>query len=78
MAHAILIHHDELRASPLFANFQSPVMSPLVETDELESRLEAVIGTLIFERLDVESTCSSTSGWPSTRPATPGRWASSL
>jgi hypothetical protein len=51
---AILIHHDELRASPLFANFQSPVMSPLVETDELESRLTAVIGTLILERLDVD------------------------
>ena len=51
---AILIHHDELRASPLFAGFQSPIMSPLVETDELESRLQAVIGTLIFERLDVD------------------------
>jgi hypothetical protein len=51
---AILIHHDELRASPLFANFQSPIMSPLVETDELESRLTAVIGTLILERLDVD------------------------
>jgi hypothetical protein len=29
-------------------------MSPLVETDELESRMAAVIGTLIFERLDVD------------------------
>ena len=49
-----LVSHDELRANPLFVNFQSPIMSPLVETDELESRLEAVIGTLIFERLDVD------------------------
>lgn len=51
---AILITHDELRASPLFANFQSPVMSPVVEAEELESRLEAIVGTLIFERLDVD------------------------
>ncbi len=51
---AIYVSHDELRASPQFVNFQSPIMSPLVETDELESRLEAVIGTLIFERLDVD------------------------
>jgi hypothetical protein len=51
---AIYISHDELRASPQFVNFQSPVMSPLVEADELESRLQAVVGTLIFERLDVD------------------------
>ena len=51
---AIYISHDELRASPQFVNFQSPIMSPLVETDELESRLQAVVGTLIFERLDVD------------------------
>jgi hypothetical protein len=48
------ISHDELRASPQFVNFQSPIMSPLVETDELESRLQAVVDTLIFERLDVD------------------------
>src|SRR5262245_12078638 len=29
-------------------------MSPVVETDELESRIEALVGTLIFERLDVD------------------------
>src|SRR5262245_7503364 len=40
---AIYISHDELRASLLFANFQSPVMSPVVETDELESRIEALV-----------------------------------
>jgi hypothetical protein len=51
---AIYISHDELRASPLFANFQSPIMSPVVETAELESRLEAIVGTMIFERLDVD------------------------
>ena len=51
---ALYVSHDELRASPQFVNFQSPIMSPMVETDELESRLEAVIGTLIFERLDVD------------------------
>jgi hypothetical protein len=51
---AIFVSHAELRASPLFANFQSPVMSPLVETEELASRLETIVGTLIFERLDVD------------------------
>lgn len=51
---AIFISHDELRASPQFTNFQSPIMSPVVETDELESRLAALVGTLIFERLDVD------------------------
>jgi hypothetical protein len=51
---AIFVSHTELRASPLFTGFQSPIMSPVVETEELESRLEAIVGTLIFERLDVD------------------------
>jgi hypothetical protein len=51
---AIFISHDELRASPLFAGYQTPVPSLVVPNDELVSRLTAIIGTLIFERTDVE------------------------
>jgi len=51
--HAILVRHDELRASPLFAGFVSPAMSPRVLPTELVSRLEAIIGTMTFERTDV-------------------------
>jgi hypothetical protein len=50
----VLIPKSELRASPFFAGFRSPMPNLLVGKDEIVSRLESMIGSLFWGRNDVE------------------------
>jgi hypothetical protein len=50
----LLIDHDELRASSLFINFDgSQTLLTSIGKEEMEARLEPIIGTLLWERYDI-------------------------
>ena len=49
----ILIDHAEMRANPTFANFTAPSAGLIVLKDELASRIESLVGSMLFQRTDV-------------------------
>jgi hypothetical protein len=51
--HTLLISHAELRASALFQGFVSPPASLEVPTNEIASRLGAIVGSMLWERTEV-------------------------
>lgn len=50
---SVVITKEEIRASAKFAGFVQPTPSFVVTPDELKSRIESLVGTMLFERRDV-------------------------
>ena len=51
---ALIVDHAALRAAPEFAAFNGGPLMISIGKEEVESRIEPIIGTLFYERTDVE------------------------